>query len=145
MKNLKISIFVMISLFFSSSLFSQDLSVVVNGDAGVTKVSLKDLKDIFKSKKKLWDNGKKVKIAIIEPTSELGIKISDTLLGMTPKKIKKFWLALVFQGKAAAPKYFDNAKDLVSYVNSTNGAIGIVNADGVENGTVLKVDGKQKF
>ncbi len=145
MKNLRKSVFILILLFLSSSLYAQELSVVINKDVGVKEVSLKELKDIFKNKKKLWENGTKVKIALMSTKSAVGKLTADKVYGMSTKALKKFWLALVFQGKAAAPKYFDSEAGLTLYVKSNAGAIGLIGSDGVTDATVLKVDGKTKF
>jgi len=60
--------------------------------------------------------------------------------------VNKFWLALVFQGKADSPVSFESVDALKTFVASNPGAIGIVEQDDVPANTqVTLIDGKKTF
>jgi hypothetical protein len=53
--------------------------------------------------------------------------------------MQRFWLALVFQGRAAPPIFVDSAEEMVSYVRRTPGAIALVPRDSVNSAGPLLV------
>ena len=65
---------------------------------------------------------------------------------MSSDEVNKFWLALVFQGKADSPVSFDSADALENFVATIPGAIGIVEQSEVPaDAQVTLVDGKKAF
>ena len=108
---------------FSFLMNAQDgqLSVVANPKGCPSEIKFNDLKSILMGDKQRWQDG------------------------MTGDELNKYWLALVFQGKAKAPQFFNSLNDLEAFINQTPGAIGIVeSAESIPNRTVL-VDGRKKF
>lgn len=59
--------------------------------------------------------------------------------------MNKFWLALVFQGKASAPVFFTSKSDLEEYVTLTSGAIGIIEVPSESKLRTVIIDGKKIF
>jgi hypothetical protein len=53
--------------------------------------------------------------------------------------MQRFWLALVFQGRAAPPIFVDSVEEMVSYVRRTPGAIALVPRDSVNSAGPLLV------
>jgi hypothetical protein len=53
------------------------------------------------------------------------------LFKSSPGGMQRFWLALVFQGRAAPPIFVDSVEEMVSYVRRTPGAIALVPRDSV--------------
>jgi hypothetical protein len=65
---------------------------------------------------------------------------------MTGDELNKFWLALVFQGKAAAPNFFNSESELQTFIAQNPGAIGIIDkplADAEVKSIII--DGKKTF
>jgi hypothetical protein len=45
---------------------------------------------------------------------------------MSRQAMQRYWLGLVFQGRASAPVFVDSAAEVLSYVRDHPGAIGMV-------------------
>jgi hypothetical protein len=73
-----------------------------------------------------WRGGSKITIALMKTNTPAGKNTSETIYGMTSDELNKFWLALVFQGKASPPNFFNSASELENFVAENPGAIGIV-------------------
>ena len=73
-----------------------------------------------------WQGGTKITIALMKTNTPTGKNTSETIYGMSSDEVNKFWLALVFQGKAGAPNFFNSASELENFVAQNPGAIGIV-------------------
>ncbi len=75
-----------------------------------------------------------------------GREICEKVYDMSSDEVKKYWLALVFQGKAEAPAFFNSINELQAFVAENPGAIGIVDASAVPGNTqVVLIDGKKSF
>ncbi|MGH2563912.1 MAG: hypothetical protein ACRDE5_05335, partial [Ginsengibacter sp.] len=76
----------------------------------------------------------------------LGKITSAKIYDMNGDELNKFWLALVFQGKAQAPKFFNSENELADFVAQNPGAIGIL--DKPIPGSDIKfinIDGQKTF
>ncbi len=73
-----------------------------------------------------WSGGTKITIALMKTNTPAGKNTSEAVYGMSSDELNRFWLALVFQGKAAAPNFFNSASELENFVAQSPGAIGIV-------------------
>jgi hypothetical protein len=127
---------------------SQDgqLAVISNQKGAPPALDLEELKSIFMGERQRWRNGTKVVIALMKPNTETGKIISNKLYNMSSDEVNKFWLALVFQGKADSPVSFESAAALESFVASNPGAIGIVaQSDLPADAQVTLIDGKRAF
>lgn len=91
-----------------------------------------------------WRSGTKITIALMKTNTPAGKNTSMMIYGMSGDELNKFWLALVFQGKAAAPIFFNSAAELENFVAQNPGAIGILDqvAANDEIKTIL-VEGKK--
>jgi hypothetical protein len=52
--------------------------------------------------------------------------MAATIFGRDMKYVKKYWLNLVFQGRANPPVYLDSNEEVLNYVKKHPGAIGVV-------------------
>jgi len=77
--------------------------------------------------KQRWKNGNRVIIALMKTNTPIGRATSLKIYDMTGDELNKFWLALVFQGKAQAPNFFNSVNELETFVAQNPGAIGILN------------------
>ena len=127
---------------------SQDvpLTVISNQKGAPPTLNFGELKSIFMGEKQRWRNGTKVVIAIMKPNTTIGRVVSSKVYKMSSDEVNKFWLALVFQGKADSPVSFDSEEALENFVASNPGAIGIIQQDQPPtNAQVVLVDGKRSF
>jgi hypothetical protein len=58
--------------------------------------------------------------------------------GTTVKGMQKFWLSLVFQGRANPPIFLDTDEEIIIYVQKNPGSIGVIH-EGVECPKSLKI------
>ena len=91
-------------------------------------------------------DGTKVMIALLKTNTALGTTISKKVYNMSGDELNKYWLGLVFAGKAKAPQFFRSEDDLKDYVSQTKGAIGIVASENVDqNIRSISVEGASNF
>lgn len=122
------------------------LTVVSNLKGSPGDMKQAELKSIFFGEKQRWKNGNKIVIALMKTNTPVGKNVCDKVYDMSGDEVKKFWLALVFQGKAEAPVFFNTISDLQTYVSENPGAIGIIDqAPSVTGIQVVSIDGKKSF
>jgi ABC-type phosphate transport system substrate-binding protein len=116
-----------------------DIVIVANSEAGTDSLSKSDLESIMLGKKKKWDNGTKIKIAILK-AGDTHENFTKEYTGKTASQFKSYWKKLVFTGEGIQPKSFKTEDELVAYVAKTKGAVGYVSAgtsaDGVTSVTI---------
>lgn len=121
------------------------LAAIGNGVGTPAQLNFKELKSVLKGEKQRWINGTKVVIALMKTSTLAGITTSKKIYGLSGDDLDKFWLSLVFQGKAKAPVFFNSVSDLQSFVAQTPGAIGIIDGSALASASNILVDGKPTF
>lgn len=105
-------------------------SVVYFGnEIGLTAMPNAKAQRVFTGKETLWKNGKSVVICLPGTKSPKAEEIYSKVYNKSVKEVQKFWLSLVFQGRAKSPMFFDTDQEMVDYINRTPGAIGVLSAD----------------
>jgi hypothetical protein len=104
----------------------QALSVIANQKGAPPAISNNDLRSVFMGERQRWSNGAKIVIALIKTNNPIGAAISKKVYDMKPDELNKYWLALVFQGKASAPFFFNSTAELQTFVSQNPGSIGVV-------------------
>jgi ABC-type phosphate transport system substrate-binding protein len=122
------------------------LTVISNQKGSPTGLKKTELRSIFMGEQQRWRNGHKIQIALMKTNTPAGKYVCDKIYDMTGDEVKKFWLALVFQGKAEAPLFFNSTGELQAYVADNPGAIGIIDQSQPATGVqVVLIDGKRSF
>lgn len=103
-----------------------ELVVIGNKEGTPNEISWEELVKIMKAQRPRWVNGTKVKIALMKPKTKIGSLTAKKIYGMSSQELSKYWVAVVFEGRASAPEFFSDENDLIKYVNKTEGAIGII-------------------
>ena len=111
-----------------SNAFAADYKVVANKTVSAGSLSKSELQAIFLGEKSKWDDGKPIKIVVLEE-GEAHKAFLQSVVGKTPSQFENYWKKLIFTGKAAAPKSFGDTSALVDFVASHSGTIGYVSAD----------------
>lgn len=129
-------------LLLASKAQAQDnLAAIAHKDGAPSSLSYKELKSVLMGERQRWSNGTKVVIALMKTNNELGEATSKGVFNMNPDELNKYWLALVFQGKASAPNFFNTVSELESFISQNPGAIGITNqAANLPNIRTITVD-----
>ncbi|HEX8425491.1 hypothetical protein [Hymenobacter sp.] len=118
------------------------LVVIANGKGVPSEMNMGQLKSTMRGEKLRWPDGSKVIIALLKSNTSIGTNTSKKIYNMTGNELNKYWLALVFQGKADAPNFFNSEAELEEFVSQTNGAIGVVNRPPTSSKIVV-IDGKK--
>ena len=92
-----------------------------------------------------WRSGTKITIALLKTNTNGGKNTLQKIYGMSSDELNKFWLALVFQGKAHAPNFFNSAAELENFVAQNSGAIGISDQVNANDVRIVMVEGKKSF
>ncbi|WP_022823099.1 hypothetical protein [Hymenobacter norwichensis] len=124
--------------------WAQETSLVVigNGKGVPSEMKLPQLKATLRGERLRWPDGSKVIIALLKSNTPIGTTTSRRLYNMSANELNKYWLALVFQGKADAPNFFTSEAELEEFVAQTNGAIGVMSHPPASGKTIL-IDGKK--
>ena len=122
------------------------LVAVSNVSGAPADMKLSELKSVLMGEKQRWKNGDRILIALMKTNTQLGKTTSAKVYDMTGDELNKYWLALVFQGKAQAPKFFNSANELEDFVAQNPGAIGILDKPIADNDVKsITIDGQKTF
>jgi ABC-type phosphate transport system substrate-binding protein len=124
--------------------WAQDQPLVIIGNPKGVPADLKlpQLKATMRGERLRWPDGSKVVIALLKSTTPIGQSTSKKVYNMSANELNKYWLALVFQGKADAPNFFSSEAELAEFVAQTTGAIGVVSQPTAGSKTIT-IDGKR--
>jgi ABC-type phosphate transport system substrate-binding protein len=122
------------------------ITVIANEKGAPSTLTMRELKAVLEGQKQRWGDGSKISIAFMKASTPVGNATASKVMRMTGDQLNKFWLALVFQGKAKAPVFFTSAADLENYVSTNTGAIGVIDGSySVKHARVVSIDGKRSF
>ena len=116
--------FTVTALLFSSFAIAESM-VIVNKSVDETTLSKEDVNLIFLGKKTKWENGQKIKVAVLKQ-GETHESFLGAYLNKTPAKYASFWKIAIVSGTGFPPKFFQNESDLVKFVAEKQGAIGYI-------------------
>lgn len=120
----------MIVALWMISQFAWSQNVVYFGnEVGMTSMTNAKIQRVFTGKETLWKNGKTVVICLPGTKSAKAQEVYTKVYNKSVKEVQKFWLSLVFQGRAKSPVFFDSEQEMVDFVKRTPGAIGVFTAD----------------
>jgi ABC-type phosphate transport system substrate-binding protein len=102
---------------------ADDLFVIGNRSVPVAELSADDIQNIYLGKKKVWENGMKIEIAVLGDGAA-----TDRFLKEYVKKnsstFNNYWKKQIFTGGGKPPVSFEKEKDMIDYVSKTKGAVG---------------------
>jgi ABC-type phosphate transport system substrate-binding protein len=132
-KKFCISLFLMLCL--TANAWSQIWSpgyVLIGNDVPKKSFSKGEVKSVFKGEWTSWNNGASVVVVLPGSKSPFASEFSKNILGTSVQGMQKFWLSLVFQGRANPPVFVDSPQDALQFVKYNKGAIAVVNLPPVE-------------
>jgi hypothetical protein len=135
-------------LFFAMASRAQQTTLTAIGNVSGAPADMKqsELKAVLMGETQRWKNGKRVVIALMKTNTPLGKTTSSKIYDMSGDELNKYWLALVFQGKAQAPVFFTSVSDLQNFVAQNPGAIGIIDKPIASTDVrAVMIDGKSSF
>jgi ABC-type phosphate transport system substrate-binding protein len=130
-------ILVLLALFgmmsVSIHLHAQSNVQLIGNKTGFENLPLKEARQIFKAKYSVWSSGIAVTIVLPSPKHPNADQVCKLIYENSVSGVQKFWLSLVFQGRANPPLFFDSDDEIINYVNKNPGAIGIVSKDNIKS------------
>ena len=142
-----IAICLLVGILPPSPTFAQGIELTVIGDVQSvpSEMDMNQLRAILKGEKMRWEDGSRVKIALMKTNTPIGSGTCEKVYNMTGNELNKYFLALVFQGKVKAPSFFNSISDLENYVAQTPGAIGVSQNTTDNQLKIILVDGKKQI
>jgi len=133
-------------ILLSSPVKAQDgLTIIGNLESVPADMDMTQLQAVLRGEQMRWDDGTKVKIALMKTNTPTGTLASEKIYNMTGNELNKYFLALVFQGKVKAPAFFNTESELEAYIGQTPGAIGVVQNTGNDQVKIVLIDGKKEI
>jgi ABC-type phosphate transport system substrate-binding protein len=132
-----VPILLWVALFSAAPCFAHHMAVVVSKQSGVTNMTAAHLGKVFRAEIKKWPNGKDV-VLVLHRASP-----GETItLQRLNKMSAQQWQAWVAEHKNSV-KLVDSDQDVLSVVESTPGAVGLVDVRSVNDRVaIIRVDGK---
>ena len=112
---------------------------VVGNEHGVSELTVAEVRSIFRGDRALWSTGHAVTVVLPSGRSPYADEFSEGVLGMTRESMQRYWLGLVFQGRASPPVHLATASEIIAYVERTPGAIAVVPAGVARRALVIPV------
>ncbi|MFQ5452792.1 MAG: hypothetical protein ACE5D6_01230 [Candidatus Zixiibacteriota bacterium] len=121
---------------------SAQIAVVVNDSSSVSDLSMEELKRIYMGKTTVIPDNEPI---VLLEFCYLKEKFYDIVLDMSPLKVKKYWMKMVFSGEYATPPVpHRNIKDIKNVICENKGAICFLQLSDVGDCmNVLTIDGKK--
>jgi ABC-type phosphate transport system substrate-binding protein len=117
-------------ILFQTVTYSQQVSLdglsLMGNKTGLVSVNRKQLNGIFRGNQSIWKTNEQVMVVMPSSKAEFADQFAKSVLQMSHSALQKYWLALVFQGRANAPVFLNSSAEIVEYVKKNPGAIAIV-------------------
>jgi ABC-type phosphate transport system substrate-binding protein len=126
----KFRLFFVCFILFQTVTFSQQVSLdglsLMGNKTGLVSVNRKQLNGIFRGNQSIWKTNEQVIVVMPSSKAEFADQFAKSVLQMSHSALQKYWLALVFQGRANAPVFLNSSAEIIDYVKKNPGAIAIV-------------------
>jgi ABC-type phosphate transport system substrate-binding protein len=122
-----------------------ELTVIANPESVPNELTMRDLKSILRAERQKWEDGVSIKLALMKTGTPIGASTCKKIYGMTGNELNKYFLALVFQGKAKAPVFFNSVSEMETYVAQTPGAIGVLQTTTDTQIKTVLIDGNKQI
>ena len=113
--------------------------VIIGNTIGTVSMKKSALINAFKGRVDSWSNNVTVKVVLPSQKNESAALIAKLFYGTTVKGMQKYWLSLVFQGRANPPVFLDTDEEIIKYVQKNPGSIGVIQK-GVDYPKSLQID-----
>ena len=99
---------------------------VIGNSTQLETISFDELTRVFRAQLEYWDNNTMSEVILHQSKSMDATKTAQLFYDGSIRNMQRFWLTMVFSGRARSPKYLDNHQEIVDYVRNTPGSIAIV-------------------
>lgn len=142
MKPILYSLLVVAALAGARPVEAQEFIVVVNASSGVTEITSAELSKIFQKKATKLPDGAAARPVDQNKDAAVREAFSKAVHGRSASQIEAYWQQQIFAGKDVPPDQKASDAEVISFVQSTPGAIGYVSVGAATSAVkVLKVAG----
>jgi ABC-type phosphate transport system substrate-binding protein len=131
MRTITFIITLLLATIFGEQLYAQTSMggvTIIGNRTGFASNSSKEIKQVFRGKYANWSTKQQVIIVLPASKSPSAEIVASTVYGNTVSGVQKYWLSLVFQGRANPPVFLDSDEEIINYVKRTSGSIGAIMA-----------------
>jgi ABC-type phosphate transport system substrate-binding protein len=107
---------------------SLDGLMLIGNQTGLTSINRKQMNGIFRGTQSIWKSKEQVIVVMPSSKADFAEQFAASVLQMSHSALQKYWLALVFQGRANAPVFLNSSSEIIEYVKKNPGAIAVVKA-----------------
>lgn len=118
-----------LAIMFAGTMNAQQRVIYFSNGSGTSSLREEKLSRVFTGKETYWGNDKQIIVCLPSTKSESSTDVCKYVYRQSAKDVQKFWLSIVFQGRAKSPKFFDTEEEMVDFVKRTPGAIGVLPSD----------------
>jgi len=122
----------------NSTVSASDLVVIVHPDNPMTRISRKDVSDMFLGRQRTFPTGDPALVLEANRNSSIRETFFLRLNGMAIKRLNAYWARLQFSGNVQPPPEMENSQAVLEAVRRHQNAIGYINA-GILDDTVKSV------
>ena len=104
-------------------------AVIIGNEIGVKELTTKEVRQYMRGESSRWKEGSDYSVTVVLPSTKLPecVPTSEFLVNSSrPSSLQKYWLSLVFEGRAKAPVFGQTQDGVLREVMAKPGAIGIV-------------------
>lgn len=117
-------------------------AIVIGNQTGFESISEKQLRLFMRGELQRWKGGSDLSVTVVLPSTKLpeAVPISEFLVSSArPASLQKYWLGLVFEGRAKAPIFGQTQDQILKEVMERPGSIAIVFGIDVPKSYVIQV------
>jgi len=114
-------------IFAESYAMASDVVIVGNKNLSTETISKETLQRIFLGQQTDWEDGTKIKFAILKTEQNDDIFLREYLY-YTSTRFVRHWRSQVFSGKGEMPPNLKSDEEMLKFIQDDKGAIGFVTA-----------------
>ena len=123
-------------LVFTTALTRNQVAIIANSDLDISTISAEKLRSIALGKIHKLEGGQYIEF-VLQKSGSVHSTFLLTYIGLSPSRYHMYWNRQLFAGRKT-PKSFSSDAEVISYVETTPGAIGYINSSSVEEAKRVK-------
>ena len=126
---MRFSVLIILTFFSYLNLFAQnnwENVTVIGNSVGFDKIDKANIKKVFLGNVNNWPNDNNTIVVLPSTKYSSADDLTKLIIGKSHNITRRYWLSIVFQGRANPPIYMDNNQKIIEYVNQTKGSIAVL-------------------
>ncbi len=103
--------------------------IIVNKSVPDHNCSMADVRAIFTMKKRVWPNGKVIKVYTLPDSHPLHKSFVKNVLQLFPHQLRRVWDRMIYSGTGAVPIEVDSEQEMIRKISANPYAIGYLDVD----------------